>query len=134
MQWEVIEVQGSNSLRKFKGTEEEAKNQFDLMTRMGASNKLILRDDKGEVADEFLPAAPEGGGLTGKPVKEVSAPLPPALLGEAAKLREQQERAQMEAIRRSTEKRPELHPSARKPARARKAIASALRWALERVS
>ena len=96
--WKVLEVQGSVSSELFSGSEEDAKAHFKVLIRAGARSKLVLRNHLGEKADEFVPEEPEGKGMTGKPIKEVTASLPPELLAASAKVREQTEAKRMQAL------------------------------------
>lgn len=135
MKWKVIEVEGGTSKRRFAGTEADARVNFELAVKAGTQNKLILRDEKDEMVDSFVPEQPEGKGITGMPTQEIPASLPPELLAAAAKVRQQvvmnekQAQQSYEATKNATP--PPGPPPTSIPQRA---IAAGLRWLLRKVS
>jgi len=86
--WKVVEMVAGVTKLKYCGPEEaKARSEFKAQSALGTKGKLTLLDPEGTPVDEFEALA-TAGSMTGKPIREIVAPLPPAFVEAAARARE----------------------------------------------
>jgi hypothetical protein len=75
--WRAIEITDEKTVLLGSGSEEQARAAFDTATRRGTRGRIQLIDERGLAVDEFA-ADQRAGTMTGLPIREVIAPLPPS--------------------------------------------------------